>query len=245
MPQRAARLRRLSGGAIRSGGGALVFSMDGRVMSLTLGSLATLGAQSGDVLVFAIEWLLACVLAALLYLALIRFVIRRRRGRQPSHQGSLVVALVLVTFAAANLTVEGRAFIPRAPLFAAPVQVLFLLFFYVFSDDRFAPRWSRWLGIFYTLSVLSGFVPPKPSQAPSAQPLSHVPGIVGAASVLGDVMAVTTVVLGILPQGYYRYAQLVATGGGRPLPRRTWLARGAALPLRGLALLGPSTLFLL
>src|SRR5260221_3300785 len=165
-------------------------------MHLTLGSLATLGAQSSAVLVFAVEWLLAYVLAALLYLALIRFVFRRRRGRQPTHQGPLFVALFLTTFAAGNLTVEGRAFIPYEALFAAPGQVLFLLFFYVFSDDRYAPRWSRWLGIFYTLSVLSGFVPPKPSQAPSAQPLSHVPGIVGAASVLGDVMAVTDGALG-------------------------------------------------
>src|SRR5260221_632191 len=47
-------------------------------MHLTLGSLATLGAQSGAVLVFAVEWLLACVLAALLYLALIRFAFLRR-----------------------------------------------------------------------------------------------------------------------------------------------------------------------
>jgi len=229
-----------------------VLSLDSCVMHLTLGSLATLGAQSGAVLVFAVEWLLACVLAALLYLALIRFAFRRRRGRQPTHQGPLFVALFLTTFAAGNLTVEGRAFIPYEPLFAAPVQVLFLFFFYVFSDDRYAPRWSRWLGIFYTLSVLSGFVPPKPSQSPSAQQLAHVPGLlgaysvlVGAFSVLGDVVAVTTVVLGILPQIYYRYAQLVASGERRPTPGRTWRARGAALALGGFALLATSGLFVL
>src|SRR5260221_8428747 len=137
-------------------------------MHLTLGSLATLGAQGGAVLVFAVEWLLACVLAALLSLALIRFAFRRRRGRQPTHQGPLFVALFLTTFAAGNLTVEGRAFIPNEPLFAAPVQVLFLLFFSVFSADRYAPRWSPWLGIFYTPSLLSGVAPHRPSQPPSA-----------------------------------------------------------------------------
>src|SRR5260221_11111616 len=221
-------------------------------MHLTLGSLATLGAQSGAVLVFAVEWLLACVLAALLYLALIRFAFRRRRGRQPTHQGPLFVALFLTTFAAGNLTVEGRAFIPNEPPFAAPVQVLFLLFFYVFSDDRYAPRWSLWLGFFYTLSVISWFVPQKPSQAPSAQQLAHVPGLlgaysvlVGAFSVLGDVVAVTTGVLGILPQIYYRYAQLVASGERQPTPGRTWLARDAALAPAGLALLAPAGWFVL
>ncbi|HKB46916.1 MAG TPA: hypothetical protein VKC57_04410, partial [Ktedonobacterales bacterium] len=48
-----------------------------------------------------------------------------------------------------------------------------------------------------------------------------------------------------LPQVYYRYAQLVATGERRPIPRRTWLACGAALALGGLALLATSALFVL
>src|SRR5215472_18615727 len=66
--------------------GVVVLYLTSGVTIMTLSALTTAGIQLGAVLAFAFEWLLAGILGSLLYLALIRFVYRRRRGSRPDHR---------------------------------------------------------------------------------------------------------------------------------------------------------------
>src|SRR5581483_760775 len=109
---------------------------------LTLGETFSPSISLGLALIFAVQWLAACLLSALLYRALIVWVFQRRTRLQATNRGTLYVACFLLPFGAGALFVGSRTLALRAPLVGALVPILFLLFFYLFSDERYAPRWT-------------------------------------------------------------------------------------------------------
>ncbi|HEV7129198.1 MAG TPA: hypothetical protein VGN32_17330, partial [Ktedonobacterales bacterium] len=176
------------------------------------------------VLVLALQVLIGCVLGALVFWGLARWVRRRRLGRRPANQRTLFVAFLLLAVGGSNLYIEGRAFLPRSALYAIPVQVLFLLFFYVFSEERYTPRWARWLGVFYTFSLLATVVngpttstnqTTNPQGAAVLNVMQATPGVLGLLAALGNMLSLMLVVVGIVPQVYLRYRQL-STAVERP-----------------------------
>ncbi len=206
-----------------------------------------LAAVSGTAtLVFAAQWLVACLLGAAISWALLVFFLRRRRGAghvflRSARHGPLFAALFLVAFAAANVYIEGRAFALYAPLLAAPAQVLFLLLFYLypppFPKASYTARGIRWLGIIYAFAQVAAYIPQQPQQTQQPATNSHVhltpaqvlavPGVLGTFIVLGSTFALAPTVLGILPQVYARARYLAASGREPHASRRVWI--GAAL----------------
>src|SRR5262249_44963960 len=102
-------------------------------ISPTAGDVFSLSSPLDAALFFALQWMAACLLGALISWALIVFVFQRRTHLRATHRGTLYIAFLFLTFAASTLVIEGRAFAMPVPLFCAPVQILFLLYFYLFS----------------------------------------------------------------------------------------------------------------
>lgn len=152
------------------------------------------------------QWLLVCLLCALVYW----IVGRRFFGCDRGPRAMLFLALVLVAVAGSMVYAESHAFALQHPLLSLPIQVLFLLFFYIFSDRRFTPTWARWMAIVYVFSELGTLAPAKSPPAQSTTFLPSIPGLLGALGTLSDMIAVTSIVVGILPQMYRRYRNLVA-----------------------------------
>ena len=195
------------------------------------------------VVFFALQWLLACLLSALLYGGLVRFVFQRRNHRAAIDQGTLFVACFLVALGAANIFIEAHAFTAQAPLFSLLIQTLFLLFFYFYADKRYSPPWARWLGVIYAFSLLSTFFAKGDTNNPIATLLNHVPGLMGAIIVFGNTFGLFPIVLGIVPQVYYRYRQLALTGEGRNMSYKLRRTLGIGVAIVSVVLLLVAAIF--
>ncbi|HKS69875.1 MAG TPA: hypothetical protein VJQ45_05625 [Ktedonobacterales bacterium] len=84
--------------------------------------------------------------------------------RRSDDRMALFASLTLVTFGGAAVTGSMQAlpdFYPAlwVPVYAADAigQIAFLVFFYVFPDGRFVPRWIALLALLWSLSWLVGF----------------------------------------------------------------------------------------
>lgn len=186
-------------------------------------------------------WALVCLLCALVYWLCGRMVLRHERGPR----AALFVALLLVAVGGSMVYAESHTFALQYPLFSLPIQVLFLLFFYIFADRRFAPSWTRWLTIVYVFSQLGTLSTGNQQHPQTAALFPAVPGLVGALTLLGDVIAVTAIVAGLVIQVYGRYRALVAygaaTGEQRVSGTRLLVCCvGSALLLLASALFAPS-----
>jgi serine phosphatase RsbU (regulator of sigma subunit) len=173
----------------------------------------------GFLMILALQWMAACLLGALIYWAMMVFVFQRRNRLRATNRGALYAALLLATVAGSTLLFESRAVALREPLFWAPVPMLFLLFFYLFCEERYAPRWTRLLMIISTFSFMAAFFPQRPSPTPLPL-LSQVPGLLGTLQALSDMFSVILAIVGIAPQVYYRYRHFVLTGERRRLRLR-------------------------
>ncbi len=197
---------------------------------LSVGGILSLSSPLDAAMFFALQWMAACLLCALISWTLIVFVFQRRNHLRATHRGTLSMALLLLTFAAGTLVIEGRVFAMPAPLFCAPVQILFLLYFSLFSNERYTSRRTRWLGIITMFALLAPFWPQQPKSSPSAAsfPFFQVPGLLGVLMTLSNTFAILPVIVGIVPQLYYRYRYFALTGEQRPpKPRRELLLCGA------------------
>lgn len=179
-----------------------------------------MSAVGTSALASAAHWLLVCILCTLAYWVIGRLFFRCGRGSRVL----FVLAAFCVAVAGAMVYAESHTFALQHPLLALPIQVVFLLIFYIFPDRRFTPTWARWLAILYVFSQLgtlsSGKQPQPPPQQISAI-LSSVPGLLGTLMVLGDMLAVTVIAVGILPQVYGRYRNLVAHSETSREPNRS------------------------
>ena len=215
-------------------------------LRFALGNVAAPGAQpgapSGAPLVFAVQWLLVCLLAALVYWAITLIVFRRRAKRQPANRAMLFVALFLVVFAGSNLAIADT-FATHSPLFFLPIAGFFLLFFYLFSDSRYAPTWTRWLVFVYGLTQIGSLSPSKQPSPQESQFIAHIVPLLDVLALIGDIFLVMFIVVGIAPQVYYRYRHLCETGKVFRIQRGTWIALAATLVAGSYLALAASALF--
>jgi serine phosphatase RsbU (regulator of sigma subunit)/anti-sigma regulatory factor (Ser/Thr protein kinase) len=212
-------------------------------------SASSAGSSIASPLIFAIGWLAVSSVCALLYWRLVLRVAKRRLGFQRTNRGILLLALFLVAFAASNL-IAADTFALHQQQFFLPIPGLFLLYFYLFSDGRYAPGWTRWLALLYGLSQIGPLVPSNKQQSNPqiAEALAHIPpGILtiglGVIAALGDIILVTFIVIGILPQVYFRYRHLCETGARLPIQRRQGIALAGAMGAGSFVLLLASALF--
>jgi serine phosphatase RsbU (regulator of sigma subunit) len=174
--------------------------------------------QGMPLVIFVAQWLVTSLFAATISWALLIFFLRRRLKSLSVHRGPLFAALLLVTVAAANLYIEGRTFALHDPLVAAPAQVLFLIFFYIYPDSSYAGTGVRWLGIIYTFSQVATYLPQQKSNQPELASITHVPSLLGTVMVVGSAAALGPIVIGILPQLYARSRRLALLGSREPTP---------------------------
>jgi hypothetical protein len=142
----------------------------------------------------AAHWLLVCLLCTLVYWAIGRLFFRCGRGSRTR----FVLALLCVSVAGAMVNAQCRTFVLQRPLLSFPLQVLFLMFFYLFADRRFTSLWTRWLMIVYVFSQFGTLLPAKQASEQSAAFLLSVPGLLGALTLLGDMLTVTVIVVGLI-----------------------------------------------
>lgn len=212
----------------------MVTGGNAHAVQLVLGATTQPNMMPSSPLVFAAEWLAACVVCALIYWGLALLVFRRRHHEKSANRGRLFLAFFLVAFAGSNLALADSAASHVLPFFL-PIPGLFLLYFYLFSDGRYAPTWTRWLVIFYGFSQLGPLVPSTAKQTnPQAdQFLSHLSGaalaLLQVVGTVGNVIAVTAIVIGIVPQIYYRYRHLCETGARVQVQRQTKVGLGVAI----------------
>lgn len=196
--------------------------IDSLALTAVAGGFAAPPAVGTSALAFATHWLLVCIFCALAYWAIGRLFFRCGRGSRTR----FVLAVLCVAVAGAMISAESHTFAFQHPLLSLPIQVVFLLFFYIFPDRRFTPTWTRWLAIFYVFSQLGTLSPGKQSSQQVSAILPPVPGLLGALVVLGDMLAVTVIVMGILPQVYGRYRNLVAHSETSREPKRSGMLIG-------------------
>ncbi len=80
--------------------------------------------------------------------------------RKPHHLVALIVALWLVLFGTTFFAAPTTRLTTTYPMLLVPTQLLryvgadvcLALFFFVFPDGRFVPRWTRWLVVIYAAS---------------------------------------------------------------------------------------------
>ena len=179
------------------------------------------------------------LLALLVYLAV--GLIRERKGTQ--NWGRLAVALFLAACAGSALIIGGQALAQQGPglVFWALGPALFLLFFYLFPDGRFAGRGMRRLAILYGLTQIWHLFPTHPSNSPGN---GHVPipltYLIHVGQTLADVAIVAFIIIGIAAQVYARYHRL-AEAGARPPAR--WGVLSVALGVGLVALVVSALLF--
>ncbi len=90
--------------------------------------------------------------------------------RKPDERAALLVALMLMTFGPVTLTqtysalaTEGFAWWLAAQCVGYLGDVSFVLFFYLFPDGRFVPRWTRWLAVAWAaMQMPAYFFPSSP-----------------------------------------------------------------------------------
>jgi serine phosphatase RsbU (regulator of sigma subunit) len=172
-------------------------------------------ASVGSAVISAVEWMVALLVCPALYAILVTTVFQRRNQQKAADQRRLFLALYLAAFSGTNVLIANHALAMVAPLVLAPIPILFLLFFYAFPSDAFAPRWARWLGIIPAISFAASFAPVhQSSQSSNAAQisLSHVPGLLGTLATLGDVVSLLAILVGIVPQLYYRFLHFSVTG---------------------------------
>jgi serine phosphatase RsbU (regulator of sigma subunit) len=208
--------------------------------------LAAITVPGMPVSIVAIEWLAACLLGALIGWALLLFFLRRRLGTLQASYGPLFAAVLAATFGAAALSMAGRAFALYAPFVAAPAQILFLIWYYLYPDVRYLHTENRnpvtrirWLSVFYFFSQISGYWPQKPSQAAAVLP--HLPGLLGTLATLGNTFSLAPVLVGVLLQLYGR-ARRLAVAGSSVAPQSTTRLALSISGVGALALLGAGAL---
>lgn len=176
-------------------------------------------AQGMPVVLFVAQWGVACLLGATISWALLVFFLRRRLRSLSVYRGPLFAVLLLVAVAAANLYVEGRAFALHNPLVAAPAQLLFLIFFYIYPNSSYARSGVRWLGVIYLFAQISVYIPQRQSNDQQFfAMITHVPGLLGIIMMVGSIVALGPIVIGILPQLYARSRRLALLGPRDPTP---------------------------
>jgi serine phosphatase RsbU (regulator of sigma subunit) len=191
--------------------------------------LAAITAPQMPALISAVEWVAACLLGALIGWALLVFFLRRRLGTLRTEHGPLFAATLAATFGAAALSLAGHALALRAPFVAAPAQMLFLIWFYLYPDFGYATTRIRWLSIVYIFAQTALYWPQKPSNSPPVA-LPHVPGLLGTGAALGNVPTLAPILVGILPQLYSRARRLALAGSSEAPPatvRLTLIVGGA------------------
>lgn len=200
----------------------------------------------GHALGFALHWVLVCVLCALIWRAVAWWLARLSARHSVRHAtertAPLFVPFYFVALAGSCLEAEMRAVAVRAPLLAMLVPVLFPLFYYLFSDDHFAPRWVRWLVVIYTLDALGALIPSKPPSPQFAHVVASAPLFFNVLGIVGEMSAVTVVVLGVLPQVYARSRASWAPPSPSATRSFDWW-RGVQLTLSGAAVLLIAGLF--
>ncbi len=206
--------------------------------------VATISAtQVSDILASAVQWMAASVFGALFCWWLIIAIFQRRRQRQATDRGTLYISLFLMFFAMSNLIIESRTFALHESLAAAPAIILFALFFYLFSDERYAPRWTRWLSVIYVFSFIGAFVPQKSGGSNAQITFTPPPGVIGIITAIFTIVALLIVLSGVIAQIYYRYRHFALTGERWAFQRHTKILVFCALPIASfLALLVSSLL---
>jgi hypothetical protein len=199
----------------------------------------TFSVGFASALTSTVEWSAALLVCSALYSILITRVFQRRNRQKATDVRRLFWVVYLAAFSGATVLIVDRAMAKVTPLFVAPIAILFLLFYYVFPDGAFAPRWARWLGVILAFSFAASFGPTQSSQGASAAEISasHVPGLLGVGSTVSNVFALLAILVGIVPQLYYRYLHFSVTGE-RPQPV------ASARPLWGITLVPASFVIL-
>jgi serine phosphatase RsbU (regulator of sigma subunit) len=206
-------------------------------------------APVAQTLISAAQWLLACFICALVYWGIMLMLARRGtpRAQEQANPAILLIALVLVALAGSTVAIQGKTFAQQAPLVAAPIQILILLYFYLFSDSRFALGRTRWLAILYMMSEVGTYIPPRPSNN-HIDELIRVPGLIGALTVIGEAGSIALLAVAVQRQVYYRYRHLGETGERqRVVPRAAVagvcaaLASSFAMLIASLALATPDS----
>lgn len=140
--------------------------------------------------------------------------------RKSNERMALLAALLLVTFSQGLGVGDALAFV--SPAWFVPVKVVrlvgdTLIFFFIalFPDGRFAPRWLRWLALFYLVSnTLSELTPP-------GSPFNS--------STLSGIVLLLLVVIFLVAQ-IYRYRKV-----SNPVQRQQtkWVVSGIAVAVVG------------
>jgi serine phosphatase RsbU (regulator of sigma subunit) len=179
--------------------------------------LAAVAVPGTPALIVAVQWLVACLLGALIGWGLLLFFLRRRLGSLRADHGPLFAAVLAACFGAAALSMAAHALALRAPFVAAPAQLLFLIWFYLYPDVGYVTARIRWLSVFYFFAQTAPYWPAKPSNGPTVV-LPQVPGLLGTLTTLGDFTTLAPILVGILPLLYGRARQLALVGASDAPP---------------------------
>ena len=143
--------------------GAVACQLDG---ALTPAGIRTLQVTGFSLSGYAAYSLALSIILAVVWSA-VGFVIFWKRSDE---RMALFVALALVLFNTVQQDVAPTALAITQPTWAVPVETMsflselcFGLFFYLFPDGRFAPRWVRWFALYYTLLIAFEIFPPADS----------------------------------------------------------------------------------
>jgi signal transduction histidine kinase len=103
------------------------------------------------------------VVVALAYLTIATMIFWRKPSERTALLGSftlLIWGLVTVSFAISALTEAYSAWRPAYEYAQFLGLLTFTLFFYLFPDRRFTPRWTRWLATFLIAILMLGYLWP-------------------------------------------------------------------------------------
>jgi signal transduction histidine kinase len=191
----------------------------------TLQSLHTLGIP---ITAFAVYWTSVNLLFALSYFVVAALIF----WRKSDDRMALLASFALVTLGAAFPSIP-TALVDVHPAWQVPVAIIgnedlfgfpsLILFFFLFPNGRFVPRWTRWVAIVFVAAfVLAGIFPGSPFSFP------NLPGLL--------IGLIPLVIFGSLVFAQvYRYRH-VSTAVERQQTK--WIVFGMAIALLGFLLLG-------
>lgn len=137
--------------------------LDGALTPAGIRTLHTLGLSLGAYAAYNIVLLIFLVVVW----SVVGFVIFWRRSDEWI---ALLVALALVLFSTVQQDAAPTALVLVNPAWTIPVEVMnflselcFGLFFLLFPNGRFVPRWTRWFALFYALFTALEIFPPTDS----------------------------------------------------------------------------------
>jgi hypothetical protein len=166
------------------------------------------------------------IVVAATFLAIATVIFMRRSDDRLALLGALTLAVFgLVTFPEITAPLQADQ-----PILWLPVQLVtavgsisFLIFFYVFPDGRFVPRWTRWLALLWIVREALRYLFPNSPFDPGTWPEP-----IGSLTFLGFLVSVLFVQV-------YRYRRVSG-----PLQRQQtkWVVFGVTVALGGFILVG-------